>query len=126
MALRSYAAAKRTLSFADKLFEVNWGLVLLIALIGIAGIAMLYSVAGGNFHPWALRQLGHFILGLIVLLLAAMIDIRVWMSLAYPAYGVALLLLVAVEIIVLVRMVGHSFLKSWATTLSIEAMTAVG
>jgi len=99
MALRSYAAAKRTLSFADKLFEVNWGLVLLIALIGIAGIAMLYSVAGGNFHPWALRQLGHFILGLIVLLLAAMIDIRVWMSLAYPAYGVALLLLVAVEII---------------------------
>jgi rod shape determining protein RodA len=99
MALRPYAAAKRTLSFADKLFEVNWGLVLLIALIGIAGIAMLYSVAGGNFHPWALRQLGHFILGLIVLLLAAMIDIRVWMSLAYPAYGVALLLLVAVEII---------------------------
>ncbi len=99
MALRPYAAAKRTLSFADKLFEVNWGLMLLIALIGIAGIAMLYSVAGGNFHPWALRQLGHFILGLIVLLLAAMIDIRVWMSLAYPAYGVALLLLVAVEII---------------------------
>ena len=27
-----------------------------------------------------------------------MIDIRVWMSLAYPAYGLALLLLVAVEV----------------------------
>ena len=99
MAPRPYAAAKRTLSFADKLFEVNWGLVLLIALIGMAGIAMLYSVAGGQFQPWALRQLGHFTLGLIVLLMAAMIDIRVWMSLAYPAYGVALLLLVAVETI---------------------------
>ncbi|MES2474073.1 MAG: rod shape-determining protein RodA [Pseudomonadota bacterium] len=99
MGPRPYAAAKRTLSFADKLLEVNWGLVLLIALIGTAGIAMLYSVAGGHFQPWALRQLGHFILGLSVLLMAAMIDIRVWMSLAYPAYGVAMLLLVAVEVI---------------------------
>ena len=98
MALRPYAAAKRTLSVAEKLLEVNWGLVLLIALIGLAGIAMLYSVAGGHFHPWALRQLGHFVLGLVVLLVAAMIDIRVWMSLAYPAYAVALLLLIAVDL----------------------------
>ena len=99
MALRPYAAAKRTLSFADKLLEVNWGLVLLICLIGFAGIAMLYSVAGAHFQPWALRQMGHFTLGLIVLLAAAMIDIRVWMSLAYPAYGFALLLLVAVDVV---------------------------
>ncbi|HET7086948.1 MAG TPA: rod shape-determining protein RodA [Rhizomicrobium sp.] len=99
MALRPYAAAKRTLSITDKLGEVNWGLLLLIALIGMAGIAMLYSVAGAQFHPWAIRQIGHFTLGLIVLLAAAVIDIRVWMSLAYPAYGFALLLLVAVDLV---------------------------
>jgi len=99
MALRPYAAAKRTLSFADKLLEVNWGLVLIICMIGMAGIAMLYSVANAHFQPWALRQIGHFTLGLIVLLAAAMIDIRVWMSLAYPAYGFALLLLVAVDVV---------------------------
>jgi len=99
MTPRPYAAAKRTLSFADKLLEINWGMVLLIALIGAAGIAMLYSVAGGQFHPWALRQMGHFVLGLTVLVMAAMIDIRVWMSLAYPAYAVALMLLVAVELV---------------------------
>jgi len=99
MALRPYAAAKRTLSFADKLGEVNWGLVLVICLIGSAGIAMLYSVANAHFQPWALRQIGHFTLGLIVLLAAAVIDIRVWMSLAYPAYGFALLLLVAVDVV---------------------------
>jgi rod shape determining protein RodA len=96
MALRPYAAAKRTLSLADKLMEVNWGLVLLITLIACSGIAMLYSVANAHFQPWALKQMGHFFLGLVVLLLVAMIDIRVWMSLAYPAYGVALLLLIAV------------------------------
>jgi len=99
MALRPYAAAKRTLSATDKLGEVNWGLLLLICLIAIAGIAMLYSVAGARFQPWALRQIGHFTLGLIVLLAAALIDIRMWMSLAYPAYGVALLLLVAVDVV---------------------------
>ena len=99
MTPRPYAAAKRTLSVPDKLLEVNWGMVLLIALIATAGIAMLYSVAGGQFHPWALRQLGHFVLGMMVLVLAAMIDIRIWMSLAYPAYAVALLLLVAVEVV---------------------------
>ena len=99
MALRPYAAAKRTLSAADKLLEVNWGLVLLIVLIGCAGIAMLYSVANGAWHPWALKQLSYFMLGFVVLLCAAMIDIRVWMSLAYPAYGFALLLLVAVDVV---------------------------
>jgi rod shape determining protein RodA len=99
MALRPYAAAKRTLSLADKLGEVNWGLMLLICLIAVAGIAMLYSVAGAHFQPWALRQIGHFTLGLIVLLAAAMVDIRVWMSLAYPAYGFALLLLIAVDLV---------------------------
>ena len=71
MALRPYAAAKRTSSFLDKLLEVNWGLVLLICMIGFAGIAMLYSVAGARFQPWALKQMGHFTLGLIVLLLLA-------------------------------------------------------
>jgi rod shape determining protein RodA len=99
MALRPYAAAKRTLTVTDKLLEINWGLVLLIVLIAVAGISMLYSVAGGHFQPWALRQIGHFTLGLIVMLLAATIDIRMWMSLAYPAYAVALLLLVAVDIV---------------------------
>jgi len=99
MALRPYAAAKRTLSLADKLGEVNWGLMLLICLIAIAGIAMLYSVAGAHFQPWALRQILHFTLGLIVLFAAAVVDIRVWMSLAYPAYGIALLLLIAVDLV---------------------------
>jgi rod shape determining protein RodA len=98
MALRAYAAAKRTLSVVDKLQELNWGLVLLITLVAGAGIAMLYSVAGGAMQPWALSQLLKFILGLFVLVAVATIDIRIWMSLAYPSYGVALLLLLAVTL----------------------------
>jgi rod shape determining protein RodA len=96
MAMRAYAAAKRTLSIADKLMEINWGLVLLITLCAGAGIAMLYSVAGGAMHPWALSQLVKFVIGFLVMVAVATIDVRVWMSLAYPAYALALLLLVAV------------------------------
>src|SRR5579871_1982540 len=98
MALRPYAVAKRTLGTFDKLLDVNWGLVLLITLIAAGGIAMLYSVAGGHFHPWALSQLSKFLVGLVILVVAAAIDVRVWMSLAYPAYILALLLLIAVDV----------------------------
>jgi rod shape determining protein RodA len=98
MAIRAYAAAKRTLTFADKLLDVNWGLVLLITIIATAGFAMLYSVAGGHFNPWALPQIIRFVLGCFILVAVALIDVRVWMSLAYPAYGLALLLLVGVVV----------------------------
>jgi rod shape determining protein RodA len=98
MTTRSYAAARRTLSVSDKLLDVNWGLVLLITIIACAGFAMLYSVAGGSFHPWALPQMIRFIIGLVLLITIAMVDIRVWMGLAYPLYGAALLLLLATTI----------------------------
>jgi rod shape determining protein RodA len=96
---RAYAAARRTLPLTEKFLEVNWGLVLLITLIASAGFAMLYSVAGGSFFPWAAPQMIRFILGLGILLAVAMIDIRIWMSLAYPAYGIALVLLAAVAVV---------------------------
>jgi len=111
MTMRAYAAAKRTLTLADKLFEVNWGLVALIALIACVGFAMLYSVAGASFSPWAGKQMAFFAVGLVLLVAAALTDIRFWMSIAYPAYAVSLVLLV------LVLAVGHSALgaQRWLT-----------
>ena len=98
MNARAYAAARRTLSAADKLAEINWGLVLLIAVIACIGFAMLYSVAGGHFSPWADKQIVRFAIGMILLVGVALVDIRVWMNIAYPAYAASLLLLVAVEV----------------------------
>ncbi len=98
MNTRPYAAARRTLSIGDKLIEINWGLVLLITIIASIGFAMLYSVAGGSFMPWSAPQIVRFVVGLGLLVVAALVDIRRWMDLAYPAYGVALLLIVATTI----------------------------
>ena len=92
-------AARRSLTFSEKLLEINWGFVLLIAIIACAGFAMLYSIAGSSFSPWAAPQMVRFAVGLVILVVVALVDIRVWMGLAYPAYGVALVLLIAVEFV---------------------------
>ena len=98
MTLRPYAASRRSLSIIDKLYEINWGLVLLITIIAGIGIAMQYSVAGGSWSPWADKQLLRFVIGFVLMIVVAMVDIRIWMNFAYPAYIVSLLLLVAVEV----------------------------
>jgi rod shape determining protein RodA len=98
MSTRPYAAARRTLSIPEKLMEINWGLVMLITIIACVGFTMLYSVAGGHFHPWASAQIIRFIFGLVVLIAVACVDVRVWRDLAYPAYALALLLLIATTI----------------------------
>lgn len=90
-------AARRPLTLSEKLLEVDWGLIILITLVACAGFAMLYSIAGGHLRPWAGPQIVRFAVGLLILVAAAMIDIRVWMGLAYPAYGVAFLLLLVVQ-----------------------------
>jgi len=116
MNTRPYAATRRMLSVTDKLFEVNWGLVLLIGIIACIGFAMLYSVAGASFSPWAGKQMAYFAVGLVLLIGASLTDIRFWMSIAYPAYVVSLILLVVVLV------AGHSALgaQRWISVGPIE------
>jgi rod shape determining protein RodA len=98
MTLRPYAAARRTLSIIDKLYEINWGLVLLITIIACIGFAMQYSVAGGSWDPWAAKQVFRFLIGFVLMIVVAMVDIRIWMNIAYPFYTVSLVLLLGVEL----------------------------
>jgi rod shape determining protein RodA len=62
------------------------------------GFVMLYSAAGGDFDPWADRQMVRFAVGLVLMLSVAVVDIRIWLRYAYLIYAGALALLVAVEI----------------------------
>lgn len=86
------------MSLVDKLYEINWVFMLLITAIAAVGFAMLYSAADGSFDPWASRQMIRFAMGMAILLVFALIDPRIWLQLAYPAYAFALLLLIAVEV----------------------------
>jgi rod shape determining protein RodA len=81
----------------DKLGDLNWRLVALVTVVSVTGFAMLFSVAGGSLSPWAGPQMFRFAVGFAIMLCVAMVNIRTWMFLAYPAYAAALGLLVAVE-----------------------------
>jgi len=98
MSSRGYASSRRTVSWLDKFVHLKWGLVLLVTVIATTGIAMQYSMAGGHFYPWAAPQLMRFAMGMFLLMVASLVDIRVWMALAYPAYVISFLLLIAVEV----------------------------
>lgn len=95
----------------EKLIEFNWGFLLLLLLIASIGFAMLYSVAEGSFSPWAFRQAARFAVGIGIMVSVAMIDLRLWMRLAYPLYGIALAMLVAVEVIGFVGMGAQRWLN---------------
>jgi len=99
MALATFGRANEEPTLLRKLLSLNW--LLLVAVLGATaiGIMMLYSVAGGSWTPWALRQGVIAGLGLVMLLVIAMIPPQIWMLVAYPAYGGTVVLLLAVEAI---------------------------
>ncbi|MGH6946361.1 MAG: rod shape-determining protein RodA [Kiloniellales bacterium] len=86
------------LSLREKVWSLNWGLILLICAIAGYGAAMLYSAAGGNFDPWADRHLARFGIALVGLVMIALIDIRFWFRWSYLIYFAVFALLVLVEL----------------------------
>ena len=85
------------LSTGQRLGRINWLIVLVICAIAGIGLAMLYSIAGGSWDPWASKQAIRFGFALILMLGIAMFDLRWWMALAYPAFIASLGLLALVE-----------------------------
>ncbi|MHA7851505.1 rod shape-determining protein RodA [Roseovarius sp.] len=88
---------KTTPTGLRKILYLNWPLVILLTAVAGVGFLMLYSVAGGSFRPWLEPQMKRYVLGLSVMLIVAMVPIWFWRNMAVLAYGVSLLLLIAVE-----------------------------
>src|SRR5205823_14228506 len=89
---------RRGLRLADKIRGIQWSFLLLISAISGLGFAMLYSAANGDFDPWASRQMVRFAIAFAPMLAAALIDIRWWYRAAYWIYGIAMLLVLAVDL----------------------------
>jgi rod shape determining protein RodA len=85
-----------------KLGQIDWTLCLLLTAITGIGAVMLYSIAGGSWSPWAGKQLALYGMCFVAMIALATVDLRVWFALAYPIYGLGLLMLLAVAV------VGHS------------------
>ncbi len=87
------------LSIGEKIRGLHWPIILLTVLLGIIGYGVLFSAGGGSHEPWAWRHATRLSLGLVVLLVIALIDIRIWFRWAYVIYGGAFVLLLGVEIL---------------------------
>ena len=93
----SSAMPSRSGGLVSKLYEINWLLPTLAAVLGLVGVSMIFAATDG---VWRLGALQHFLrigFGGLVMLAIALIDIRVWYRLAYPTYLIGLTLLIGVE-----------------------------
>jgi len=91
-------AAVPELTLGDKIWRIRWGMVLLLIMIAGVGTLALYSAGGMKPEPWAAKHAIRFSVALLLALLVALVDIRVWMRMAYPFYIVSVLMLVAVDV----------------------------
>ncbi|MEP3347366.1 MAG: rod shape-determining protein RodA [Litoreibacter sp.] len=81
----------------SKLLHLNWPIIVLLTTIASVGFLMLYSVAGGSMTPWAEPQMKRFAVGLFVMICVAMVPVWFLRNIAGVAYGISVLLLLAVE-----------------------------
>jgi rod shape determining protein RodA len=94
-----------------KLSEIDWLFVLVLCLIAGAGSLMLFSIAGSSWTPWAAAHATRFGICICILIALAMMDLRVWFMLAYPIYGLGVLLLIAVELVGDIRLGAQRWLS---------------
>jgi rod shape determining protein RodA len=98
-ALFAEGVERPQLLLKKKLVLINWPFLALITAIALVGVAALYSVAGGSLEPWASRHVVRYCLGLALLFVVALSDIRWWLRAAYPLYVIALIMLALVIVI---------------------------
>jgi rod shape determining protein RodA len=79
------------------LARLPWRLIFLVSGIAMFGLVVLYSAAGGAMEPWAVKQ-GIIFLGFLTVAVAmSWLNEATIKSVAFPIYGVTLLMLIGVE-----------------------------
>ncbi len=86
-------------SLTGKLYEINWLLPTLVGVLGLVGVTMIFAATDGVWRYGAFQHFVRIGFGGLVMLAVALIDIRVWYRLAYPAYAVGLIMLIGVEFV---------------------------
>ena len=86
-----------SLSFKDKIFSIDYILVLSILILGIISMFAMYSTDGGEFKYHTKSHILRFFIFFIMFFLVSFIQIRFWHSTSYLIYFSVFLLLLGVK-----------------------------
>src|SRR3546814_2741994 len=79
------------------LVGLPWRLLLVVAGVGLFGLVVLFSAAGGSLTPWAANQGVRFVVFFAAMIALARVRPERWSAMAFPVYAVILAALIAVE-----------------------------
>lgn len=83
----------------EQVARLPWLPILLVIALSGFGLVVLYSAAGGHTNPWAMKQGLRFVVFLLGAIALSRVREQIWRDFAFPAYGLILLMLVAVELL---------------------------
>ncbi|MEO5599047.1 MAG: rod shape-determining protein RodA [Novosphingobium sp.] len=83
----------------DAIARQPWRVIVPLTLLVLFGSTVLYSAAGGSLKPWALSHFLRYLVFLAMALVLSFFRREHFKAVAYPLYGVVMVLLVLVELI---------------------------
>ena len=95
--------------FFSKLYKLNFLIIISLILLGLVGVASLYSAAGGNWDPWATNHLIRLIFGIFLMLILAFLPHKIFFKLSVLSFFIGVLSLI------LVKFVGTGNVQRWIT-----------
>ena len=83
----------------DPVARQPWQVIVPLLALVTFGATVLYSAAGGSLRPWALTHFLRFFVFLALAIMISKVRKDTFKAIAYPLYGVIVLLLVLVELV---------------------------
>ena len=91
----------------SKLFKLNLLIIISVILLGLVGVASLYSAAGGDWDPWARNHLIRLIFGIFLMLSLAFLPHKIFFKLSVVSFIIGILSLI------LVKFIGTGNVQRW-------------
>ena len=91
----------------SKLFKLNLLIIISVILLGLVGVASLYSAAGGDWDPWARNHLIRLIFGIFLMLSLALLPHEIFFKLSVVSFIIGILSLI------LVKFIGTGNVQRW-------------
>jgi rod shape determining protein RodA len=111
----------------DRFRKLNWSIITVLCALACVGVMMHFSVSSGAWTDMPLTHGLRFALAMSVVLVAAvLLDARFWLAIAYPLYGFALILLIAVEAVGATRMGAQRWLDLGPVSLQPSEFMKIG